>query len=304
MKLTILGCYSATPRTHAHPTAQILDINNRQFLIDCGEGTQIQLRKYHIKFSRIKHIFISHLHGDHVFGLIGLISSFALLHRENELHVHGPKGIKKLITTQLKLTKSWTSFPLYFHELESKTPELIYEDEKVTVETIPLNHRVYTNGYLFKEKQGDRKLLINEVKKHNIDVAFYNNIKKGKDVTLDDGTIISNEKLTAPPPPPKSYAFCSDTMYKPDIVNQIKNVSVLYHESTFQEDNIDMCEPTKHSTAKQAGMIAQQAQVGTLILGHYSNRYKSLDGFKTEAESVFDHVEIAEDGKVFEWKNT
>lgn len=301
MKLTILGCYSATPRAHAHPTSQILEIKNHLFLIDCGEGTQVQLRRFHVKFSRLKHIFISHLHGDHIFGLIGMLSSFALLHREKELYIHGPKGIKKLITTQLKLTKSRTTYPLYFHELESNEPELVYEDDKVSVTTIPLDHRIYTNGYLFKEKKGDRKLLINKVKHYNIDVAFYNNIKKGRDITLDNGKIIPNKELTAPPPSPKSYAFCSDTKYKPDIIPQISSVTALYHESTFQQDHIDLCEVTKHSTAKQAGMIAQKAQVKNLILGHYSSRYKTLDGFKKEAMTVFDKVELAEDGKVFEF---
>lgn len=301
MKLTILGCYSATPRVNAHPTAQVLQLKNHTFLIDCGEGTQRQLRKYKISFSRINHIFISHLHGDHVYGLVGLISSFGLLHRNKELHVYGPKGIKKLIVTQLKLSKSWTNFPLYFHELEEKTPQLVFEDKKVSVESIPLEHRIYTNGYLFKEKPGQRKLLIHRAKKYRIDVAFYNNIKNGRDVTLDDGRVIPNSELTADPPAPKSYAFCSDTVYKPDIIPQLTNTTVLYHESTFQEDNKYLCEPTKHSTAKQAAQIAKSAQVGTLILGHYSSRYKNLNGFKTEAETVFDKVEIAEDGKVFEW---
>lgn len=299
MKLTILGCYSATPRANRHTTAQVLEIKNRTFLIDCGEGTQKELRRHQISFARIQHIFISHLHGDHVFGLIGFLSSLGLLHREKEMHIYGPKGIKELIKTQLRITQSNIFFPLHFHELESKKPQVIFEDHKVTVETIPLKHRVYTNGYLFKEKEGDRKLLINEVKKYAIDVAFYNNIKKGKDVTLDSGEVIENKKLTAPPPPPKSYAFCSDTVYKPDIVPQIKKVTALYHESTFQEDRKELCQPTKHSTAKQAGMIAQKAEVGKLILGHYSSRYNSLDGFQKEAQTVFKNVELSKDGKIF-----
>src|SRR5690606_30680682 len=173
MKLTILGCHSATPKISTHTTSQVLEINNHIFLIDCGEGTQVQLRRRKIKFSRIKHIFISHLHGDHFFGLIGLVSSFGLLNRETELHIHGPKGIKEIIVLQLKISKSWTKFPLYFHELESTGSEVVFEDDKVRVESIPLEHRVYTNGFLFREKPGDRKLLINEVEKHDIDVAYY-----------------------------------------------------------------------------------------------------------------------------------
>lgn len=300
MKLTILGCYSATPRADAHPTAQVLEVKNHSFLLDCGEGTQRQLRKYKISFARIKHIFITHLHGDHVYGLIGFISTMALLQRETELNIYGPKGIKELILIQLKLSKSYTSFPLRFHELESDQPEIIFEDDKVSVETIPLDHRVYTNGYLIKEKPGPRKLLIDEVEKYNIDMAFYNNIKAGKDIVLDNGEVIPNEKLTGPPTPPKSYAFCTDTVYKPEIVEQIKNVTTLYHESTFQEDKLDLCEFTKHSTAKQAAMIAKKANAERLILGHYSSRYKSLEGFRTEAREVFENVDLARDGKSFD----
>lgn len=300
MKLTILGCYSATPKISTHPTSQVLETKKHVFLIDCGEGTQVQLRRRKIKFSRIKHIFISHLHGDHFFGLIGLVSSFGLLNRETELHIHGPKGIKEIIVLQLKISKSWTKFPLYFHELESTGSEVVFEDDKVRVESIPLEHRVYTNGFLFREKPGDRKLLINEVEKHDIDVAYYKSIKKGKDIQLDDGTTIPNEKLTAPAPPPKSYAFCSDTVYKPDIVPQLKNITTLYHESTFLEKHLDKAEKTMHSTARQAAEIAKAAGVGKLILGHYSTRYHTLNLFLEEAKKVFQHVELAEDGKVFE----
>lgn len=301
MKLTILGCYSATPRANAQTTSQVLEIKNHTFLIDCGEGTQRQLRRYKFSFSRIQHIFISHLHGDHVFGLIGFIASLGLLGREKELHIYGPKGIKELIEVQMRLSNSYTRFPLRFHELVSDRPELIYEDQNVTVETIPLEHRIYVNGYLFREKPGKRKLLIEEVEKYNIDIAYYNAITQGKDIQLDTGEVISNEKLTAPPSPPKSYAFCSDTVYKPDIVDQIKHITALYHESTFQEDNLALCEPTKHSTAKQAATIAKKAAVGQLILGHYSSRYPDLNGFKKEAETVFENSHLSEDGKVFEF---
>jgi len=298
MEVTILGCYSATPRTFNNPTSQVLNINNHLFLIDCGEGTQVELRRRKIKFSRIKRVFISHLHGDHFFGLIGLISTFGLLNRKEDLHIHGPKGIKEIITLQLKLSKSWTGYSLYFHELESKEPQLIFEDEKVTVETIPLNHRVYANGFLFKEKEGDRKLLINEVQQHEIDVAYYRSIKKGKDAVLEDGTVIPNHKLTDPPEPPKSYAFCSDTAYFPAIVSQLKNVTALYHESTFLDKHAHLCDKTKHSTAKQAAKIAKAANVQQLILGHFSTRYDSLEDFKIEAKTVFDEVILAKDGKV------
>ena len=271
------------------------------FLIDCGEGTQVQLRKSKVKFSRINHIFISHLHGDHFFGLPGLISTFRLLGRDKEMHIYGPKGIKEAITLLLKLGDSWTNYLLIFHELTSKESEVIYQDDKVSVETIPLNHRVYTNGFLFKEKLGDRKLNIEVIEKHNIDRAYFNNLKIGKDVTSEHGEVVSNKVLTYDPPKPKSYAFCSDTAYKPDIVPQIKAVDVLYHESTFLDSEAHLSGKTKHATAKEAAAIAKAANVGTLVLGHYSTRYKSIKLFKEEAQTVFQNVELAEDGKVFDF---
>lgn len=301
MKLTILGCHSATPTASTHPTAQILEIKGHLFLIDCGEGTQMQLRKYRVKFSRIRHIFISHLHGDHFFGLPGLISTFLLLGREVELHIYGPKGIKQAILLLLKLGKAYTNYPLYFHELEETTPQLIYEDDKVTVETIPLKHRVYTNGFLFKEKLEDRKLNVDAARELNIDLSYYNKIKQGFDVENRDGKLISNKDITFDPPAPKSYAYCSDTEYNPEMVPQIEGATVLYHESTFLDEHYHLAEKTKHSTAKEAAVIARKANVGTLILGHYSGRYGKLELFRKEAQEVFDNVELAEDGKSFQF---
>ncbi len=300
MKLTILGCYSATPRISAHTTSQVLESRGHTFLIDCGEGTQMELRKHKVKFNQIKHIFISHLHGDHCFGLIGLISTFRLLNREAELHIYGPKGIKDLIMLQLKLSKSWIDFKLVFHELTSLDSELIFEDDKIAINTIPLDHRVYTNGFLFKEKAFDRKLLIDKAEEKHIDVAYYRKLKQGADVLNTKGELISNADVTIEGVPSKSYAFCSDTAYREDIVPIINNADVLYHESTFLEAHASLCAKTKHSTAKQAAEIAKKANVGTLILGHYSSRYNTLDDFKTEAQTVFDRVELAEDGKIFQ----
>ncbi len=299
MELTILGCYSATPRPKTHPTSQVLSLRNHLFLIDCGEGTQVQLRRCKVKFSRIKHIFISHLHGDHYFGLVGLISTFMLLGREAELNIYGPKGIKEVIMLQLKLGKAWFNYPLNFHELESKESEIIFEDEKVSVQTVPLKHRVYTNGFIFKEKLGDRKINIEAVKSNNIDMSYCQKIKQGKDVINEGGKLIVNTEITFDPEPPKSYAFCSDTQYYPDCIPIIKNVTALYHESSFLEEHKHLCARTRHSTAKQAATIAKEASVGRLILGHYSTRYTSIEKFKIEAEEVFDRVELAEDGKKF-----
>lgn len=302
MKLNILGCYSATPRTFTNPTSQVLEINNHLFLIDCGEGTQVELRRHRIKFFRIKHIFISHLHGDHVYGLIGLISTFKMLKREAPLNVYGPKGIKEMITVQLKLSNAWTDYPLHFHELESKESEIIFKDEKVTVHTIPLQHRVYCNGFLFTEAPKDRKLNLGAVLNYNIDKAYYNSIKKGKDITLNTGELIPNNKLTFEPEPSKSYAFCSDTKYNEAKLEILKNVTILYHEATFLESHSHLCEFTGHSTAKQAATIAKKANVGELILGHYSTRYGDIQLFKEEAQTIFENTQLANDGKVFEWE--
>ncbi|MFT5216355.1 MAG: ribonuclease Z [Glaciecola sp.] len=301
MKLTILGCYSATPRTNTNPTSQVLDIQNHLFLIDCGEGTQVELRRNKIKFARIKHIFISHLHGDHFFGLVGLISTFRLLTREADLHIYGPKGLKDIITLQMKLTESWTNYQLIFHELTSKDSQCVFEDDKVEVHTIPLNHRVYTNGFLFKEKENERKLNVTAAENEHINVAYYRKLKQGFDVLNEEGKLIKNELVTSDGKKPLSYAFCSDTMYDEAIIPIIKNVDVLYHESTFLDKNKKLAEPTKHSTAKQAATIAKKANVKRLILGHYSTRYNGINEFKVEANTVFDNVELAEDGKVFEF---
>ncbi|WP_196885145.1 ribonuclease Z [Aureivirga sp. CE67] len=304
LKLTILGCHSATPKVESHPTSQILEIKNHLFLIDCGEGTQVQLRKYGVKFSKINHIFISHLHGDHFYGLVGLISTFSLLNRRTELHVYGPKGIKELITMQLKMSDSWTNYLLIFHELDSKESVLLFEDKKVEVYTIPLKHRIYANGFLFKEKTNEeRKLNMTEIKKHReIEICDYHNLKRGRDFKMENGDIIPNSELTLDPPKNLSYAFCSDTMYFPPVIPIIENVDLLYHESTFLKKDEEVAEKTKHSTAEQASLIAKEANVGQLILGHYSGRYKNLELFKEEAQDNFENVILAETGKVIELK--
>lgn len=300
MKLTILGCYAATPRTISNPTSQVLEIKNRVFLIDCAEGTQVQLRKSKVKFSKINHIFISHLHGDHFYGLVGLISTFMLLNRESDLTVYGPKGIKEIILLQLRASGSFTGYNLYFHELESNQSEIIYEDDRVVVKTIPLKHRVYTNGFLFQEKNIERKLNVEAVENYEIDKVYFNKIKYGGDITLDNGTIIPNSELTFDPQVAKSYAFCSDTIYDESIIPLIENVDYLYHESTFLESEAHLSERTMHSTAKQAAKIALKAKVKHLILGHYSTRYGNIEYFKTEAQTIFPNVLLADDGREFE----
>ncbi len=296
-KLNILGYHSATPRENSHTTAQLLIMKNHHFLIDCGEGTQVQIRKHGISFGKINHIFISHLHGDHFYGLIGLISTFSLLNREQDLHIYGPKGLEDIINLQLKYTESRAVYSLIFHELTSNKSVVIYEDHKVEVRTIPLKHRVYTNGFLFKEKEGLRKLNIEEVNKYSeIEVCDYHNIKRGKDVVLKNGTIILNMDLTIPPAKPLSYAFCSDTAYCPSIVPIIKHVDVLYHEATFLSDRKELAEKTQHSTALEAGKIANMAQAKQLIIGHFSSRYKNLYAFEDEAKEAFPNTQLATEG--------
>ncbi|MDO5608599.1 MAG: ribonuclease Z [Capnocytophaga sp.] len=298
MEITILGCHSATPRANARPSSQVVDMRGHLFLVDCGEATQVALRNANVKFSRIKHVFISHLHGDHFFGLPGLISTFQLLGRETELHIYGPKGIKEAILLLLKLGGAWTSFPLYFHELESKEKELIFEDDKVTVTTIPLRHRVYTNGFLFSEKEKERRLNMDAILSYGLEVCDYQNIKNGKDILSNSGQRIANAELSFDPLPPQSYAYCSDTLYFPELASEISGAKVLYHESTFLESHKDLAEKTMHSTARQAAQTACDAGAETLILGHYSSRYSDKKSFLEEAKQVFLNVILAEDGKV------
>lgn len=289
--LTILGYNSAIPTAKSSPTAQFLEMDERCFLIDCGEGTQVQLRKAKAKFSKVNHIFISHLHGDHCFGLPGLISSFQLLGRRVPLHIYGPIGIKELIETILRLTETNKGFDLVFHELNSKQSELIMEDHRVEVYTIPLNHRIYCNGYLFKEKLKERRLNMQEIRKYpEIEICDYHHLKKGKDFVLSDGYVLKNELLTTSPEPPLSYAFCSDTRYSERILPIIQGVDLLYHEATFLDDLKDLAQHTGHSTALEAATIAKKAKVKKLILGHFSNRYSDYSVFLNEAKTVFENT--------------
>lgn len=291
--LTILGFNSAIPTIKSSPTAQLLEMQERHFLIDCGEGTQVQLRKAKAKFSKINHIFISHLHGDHCFGLPGLISSFQLLGRETPLHIYAPKGIKELIETILKITETNKGFELIYHELSSKKSEKIFEDNRVEVFTIPLHHRIYCNGYLFREKPKERHLNMEEIRKYpEIEVCDYQNLKNGKDFVLNDGYVLRNKTLTTAPEPPKSYAFCSDTRYLESIIPIIKGVNLLYHEATFLEELKDLAQYTGHSTALEAGKIAKKAEAKKLILGHFSNRYTDYSVFEKEAKQVFENTHL------------
>lgn len=299
LRLHILGCYSATPKTNARPSAQLLEIDGHQFLIDCGEGTQVALRQNKIKFSRIKQIFISHLHGDHYFGLFGLIATFNLLGRTEPLDIFGPKGLKEIVLLSLKLGGSWTKFSLRFHELDQKQSSLIYEDEVVKVKTLPLDHRIYSNGFLFEQKPKLRPLDRQAAIRHNVSSAYFNKAKQGQWVKDDSGNPVDFMLITKEPKPTISYAYCSDTAFYKPLIPLIKNVSLLYHESTFLSQHEDLCDATKHSTARQAAEIARQAQVNCLLLGHYSARYKDLNDFKSEASAVFSKTYLSRENAVF-----
>lgn len=299
LRLHILGCHSATPKANAQPSAQLLELDGQMFLIDCGEGTQVALRQNKIKFARIKHIFISHLHGDHYFGLFGLIATFNLLGRTEPLNIYGPKGLKEIVLMSLKLGESWTKFPLRFHELSQKESVIIYEDQGVSVRTLPLDHRIYTNGFLFEQKPKMRTLMPKAAQHLKVSSAYFNKAKQGHWVQDEAGNPVDFRAITKDPPPIISYAYCSDTAFYPPLANLIQEVTLIYHESTFLSQHENLCEATKHSTATQAATMAQAARAKFLLLGHYSGRYKSLADFQKEASKVFSRSYLARENAVF-----
>jgi ribonuclease Z len=259
----------------------------------------MQLRKAKVRFTRIKHIFISHLHGDHFFGLIGLISTFRLLGRSTPLNIYGPKGIKQIITLQLKMSNSWTDYALNFHELSSLKSELIYEDDSISVSTLPLDHRIYTNGFLFTSKTNKRKINSHATKGLDLEPFHYSQLQEGCDIELADGTFFENQELTLDSLTEKKYAYCSDTAYNKDLILLLKGVDLLYHEATFLERHADLAKKTKHSTALQAAKIAAAADVKALLLGHFSSRYSEKLDFLKEASKVFKTIFLSEDLKTF-----
>ena len=295
--IKILGSNSAKPAHGRHQSAQLLSIGNQYLLVDCGEGTQLRLEQYNIKISKIHHIFISHLHGDHYFGLIGLISTMHLQRRLTPLNIYGPKGLAEIISLQLKYSDTDLNFPINFRELKVEGGERVYEDNFFYVETIPLIHRVPCTGFLFREKPKERRI-IKESLNGNIKLQEIVQLKKGNDIKDDQGNVLyKNSDYTLPPKKARSYAYCSDTSYQENIVPQIQNVDVLYHESTFLKDRTERAAMTCHSTAEQAAQIAKKANVGTLMLGHYSSRYKDLSPFLTEAIEVFDQTILSKEGE-------
>ena len=299
-RVTILGSNSAIPTTKRKPTAQLLNVAERFLLIDCGEGTQMQLRKYKIKMQRISHVFISHLHGDHYYGLIGLISTMHLLGRKKELHVYADPQLKEIIMIQLEASKTELAYPLFFHPLDYKNLKLLFEDEKIQVKSFPLKHSIACCGFLVEERQLERRMISEAIMEHKIPVNCIPGIKAGGDFTKSDGTIISHWELTKSAHRARSYAFCSDTAYSEDIVPIIQGVDLLYHEATFKNDLQDRAAYTFHSTTGQAAEIAKLAEVRRLVVGHYSQRYNDLSCLLNEVQEVFPNAELAEEGKIFE----
>ena len=300
MKLTILGSSASTPKINKHTTSQLLKIKKHHILIDCGEGIQMQLRKLKISFSKISHIFISHLHGDHYFGLIGLISTFRLLGRTNDLNIYAPEGLQELINLHLKLSNSWLNYKVVFHTLKSKSEKIIFNGKDFIVKTIPLNHRIYTNGFLFEEKLDERNIYKSKIKEYELEVNDIKKIKKGEDIILKNGKKLVNSIFIKKSKKSKKYAFCSDTAYHEKIIELIESVDCLYHESTFLDSHADLATKTKHSTASDAAKIASAAKVGKLILGHFSNRYRNQENFLLEANIHFQNVELAIEGTEFD----
>jgi len=300
--LTILGSGAALPTAIRATTSQYIECNNRHLLIDCGEGTQSQIRKYGIKLQKITHILISHLHGDHFFGLPGLLSTMNLLGRNQGITVYGHPELEQLLKGMLEVGKNKLTFQINFVPLQYTTEEIIFEDRLIEISSFPLKHRIETCGFKIQEKPKEYQLDAEAIKGAGLLIQHFPLLKKGQNITLENGEIRHFEDYTLPPKPSHSYAFCSDTKPHEAIIKSIQNVDLLYHEATFTEEHIERAKATFHSTAKQAATVAKKAQVKKLILGHFSSRYESLATHLEEAKSVFANTLLAEDGMLVNLK--
>ncbi len=298
-EISILGSSSATPTYQRHPTAQVVRIHERLFLVDCGEGTLIQMNRFKIRFHKINQIFISHLHGDHYLGLLGLISTMHLQGRTTDLHIYGQAELKEIIDIQLRYSETELRYKLHFHPVKATAKSLVYEDEDLSVMAIPLKHRIPCTGFLFREKPARRKLIRTMLAEHSIPVSEYSRLKDGEDYISPSGEIIPNNVLTSDPRLPRSYAFCSDTIYDEQLIREIRDVDLLYHEATFMNDKLERAAETYHSTAEQAALIARKAGVKRLIIGHFSARYKNLYPLLEEAKAVYPDTTLALEGDRF-----
>lgn len=294
--VTILGSGAAIPLTNRNPSAQIINVHESLFLFDCAEGTQVQLRRNHIRFQKIGHIFISHLHGDHYFGLMGLITSLHLLGREAELHIYAYHQLEEIIQMHLEASQTRLKYPLIFNAIDPEKNETILEYKKVNVSTIPMKHNFPTCGFLITETKGKPNIRKDFLEGKTLENPDYSRIKKGEDYVDPEGRIYPNAEITTPAKPPRSYAYCTDTAYDESIVPIIQKVSLLYHEATFMDDKAADADAKFHSTASQAAMIAKKAEVEKLMIGHYSARYRELDDLLGEAKAIFPETILAEDG--------
>jgi ribonuclease Z len=303
MNLTILGSSSALPTSERNPSAHVLSAHERIFLIDCGEGTQSQIRKHRIRLGKINHIFISHLHGDHVFGLYGLLSTLSLVGRKQPLHLYAPANYKEMLQSHLADFDIHLNFEIEFVALSGKDPVLVLDDKYLTVTSFPLDHRIPAFGFLFREKEGYRKIIKESIEKYKIPVARMLQVKKGADLISEDGTVIPNSELTLPPQPVRSVAYCSDTRYFKRLPTFVKNADLLYHEATFDAAMSDLAKKTGHSTSEDAARVAKEAKVGALIIGHFSARYRNIGTLLEEARRIFPVTYAAEEGKTYEAGN-
>lgn len=299
-KIHILGCGSALPTLHHYASAQVVEMRGKQFMIDCGEGTQMQLRRSRIRFTKLSAVFITHLHGDHCFGLIGMISTFGLLGRTAKLDVYAPKELEHMLQEQMRMFCHNFDYEVAFHAVDTCKQQVVYEDRSLTVESIPLEHRMPCCGYLFKEKATLPHIRRDMIDFYQIPVSQINNIKAGSDWITAEGETVPNSKLVEAADQPRSYAYCSDTRYIPTLHERIRGVTALYHESTYGEDNLLMAEKYYHSTARQAALVARDAGAGKLLLGHYSSRYEDENVLLNEAKQVFENSFLCDEQMVFE----
>lgn len=299
-EVVILGCGCALPTSRHFNAAQVVNLRNKLFLIDCGEGTQIQFRRNKLNFNKLGHIFISHLHGDHFFGLMGLISTFNLLGRTAQLYVHAPAPLRNILQPQIDYFCQEMNYEVILDEIDSTKHQLIYEDRSVEVWSLPLNHRVPCCGFFFKEKPLKKHIIADKIKQYNIPIYAINSIKDSKDYTLPDGTIIPNDQLTTPADPTRSYAYCSDTRYLPQLAEYLQDVDILFHEATFGEDKKNLAFATYHSTAAQAATLAKECHAKKLFIGHYSARYDDENILLNEAREIFPETFLTKEDEIIQ----
>lgn len=296
----ILGCGSALPTAKHSASSQIVELRGKTFMIDCGEGTQVQLRRAHVHFNKIIAVFISHLHGDHCFGLLGMISTLGLLGRTSPLHVYAPAEFEQIFNMQLDMFCNRMDYKVVFHGVDTTVPDVIYDDRSLTVTTVPLNHRTNCCGFIFREKPSLPHIRRDMTDFYGIPQCYLNNIKNGADWTMPDGVVIPNSRLTAPADKPRAYAYCSDTKYIPTLHEHLKGVDMLYHEATYCEEDVQRAALYYHSTARQAAQVAKDAGAGKLILGHFSARYNNEEMLLKEACDVFPNSFLASEMKSFD----